>query len=108
MGRFYRHYFNRLGGAIPRPDLDYIQGQTQASTDQGNISYAMPSLNVGFRIPSDVGPHNPGFAKAARTEEAHGLALRAAKALALTGIEVLTRKGLLEEIKEEFGKIEKA
>lgn len=72
MGKSYRYWFNRLGGDIKIPELDYISGATNASTDQGNVSYAVPSLNAGFCIPSaeGFGPHNPGFTKAARTMEA--------------------------------------
>lgn len=91
-----------LGGNILPPVLDIIRGATQASTDEGNVSYAMPSLSLGLRIESEEGPHNPGFAKAARTREAHVAALRAAKALAVTGLEILTHEKLLYKAKREF------
>ena len=65
----------------------------------------MPSLSLGFRIESEEGPHNPGFAKAARTREAHVAALRAAKALAVSGLEILTDEELLKEAKREFDKM---
>ena len=42
LGRTYRDIFNRLGGELPHEDLDIIKAATQASTDQGNISCAMP------------------------------------------------------------------
>lgn len=35
MGALYRKYFTKLGGEIPIPELDSIQGMTSASTDQG-------------------------------------------------------------------------
>ena len=102
LGRVCRRAFNGLGGEIPGQDLDWIKGRSFASSDQGNVSWAMPSLSLGFRILSEEGPHNPGFAKAARTRDAHVRALRAAKALALTGLEVLTDEKLLKEAKREF------
>lgn len=109
LGRSYRHFFNRLGGNIPAPELDLIKAATQASTDQGNVSHALPSLHSSIWICSEDaegnpvgGPHTPDFEKAARTEEAHELAKRAAKALATTAIDVLTRPGFLQEIKKEF------
>lgn len=51
LGLRFRNAFNRLnhdklGGAIPAPELDTITGATMASTDQGNVSYAMPSISV--------------------------------------------------------------
>ncbi|KUJ09716.1 uncharacterized protein LY89DRAFT_597626 [Mollisia scopiformis] len=102
MGRVCRAVMNKLGSNIPTEHLDLIEGATQASTDQGNISYAMPSLSPGFRIESVEGPHNPGFAEAARTREAHDVALRVGKALAVTGLEVLSDEDLLKAVKEEF------
>ena len=114
LGRSYRHFFNRLGGKIPTPKLDIINAATQASTDQGNISYAMPSLHPNFWIRSEDkdgkqlgGPHTPNFEKAARTEESHQLAKRAAKALAAVAVDVLTRPGLLDEVKREFDKVKR-
>lgn len=109
LARSYRHAFNRLGGEIPTAELDYIVGRTQASTDQGNISYAMPSISPSFWIRSEDkngeqlgGPHSPDFEKAARTEESHKLAKRAAKALAGVAVDIFTTPGLLGEAKKEF------
>lgn len=93
---------------IPEPELDYIRGATQASTDQGNISYAMPSLSLGFEIESVEGPHNPGFATSAKTWQAHGAALRAGKALAYTGVSVLADEALLRAAKEEFEEMKRS
>jgi metal-dependent amidase/aminoacylase/carboxypeptidase family protein len=42
----YREAFNALGGEITAPELDYLTGAISASTDQGNISYAVPSISV--------------------------------------------------------------
>lgn len=109
LGRSYAHFFKRLGGHIPPEEVDYIKSATAASTDQGNISYAMPSLSPNFWIRSEDGegkqlggPHTPDFEKAARTEGAHDLAMRVGKALAATAVEVLVRPELLGEVKREF------
>ena len=102
LGKVCRKAFNDLGGDILPPELDIIYGATQASSDEGNVSYAMPSLSLGFKIESVEGPHNPGFAEAARTREAHVAALRAGKALAMTGLEILGDEKLLEAAKKEF------
>ena len=115
LGRTYRHFFSRLGGEIPTGELDFITSATQASTDQGNISYAMPSISPNFWLRSEDkdgkqlgGPHTPDFEKAARTEESHELAKRAAKALAATAVDVITRPGLLEDAKKEFDEMTRA
>ncbi|KAM7210356.1 peptidase M20 [Rhypophila decipiens] len=88
-------------------DVDEMRGMSGASSDQGDVSYALPSLMPGFEIPTgeegDVGPHNPGFARAAGTKEAYECTLRVGKALAGTAIDVLVRKDLLRDVEREFG-----
>lgn len=108
LARYYRQHFNSLGGTIPEPDIDIENGRTSASTDQGNVSYALPSIHPGFSIKSEVGPHSPAFTKASRTKDAHKKALLVGKALAATAVEVLTRPGYLQEIKDEFEKTVKS
>ncbi|KAI1092681.1 hypothetical protein F5B19DRAFT_492100 [Rostrohypoxylon terebratum] len=108
LGASYRKYFNALSPLRPIPgndDQDEVEGRTMASTDQGDISYAMPSLNAGFAIPPGPGgngPHNPEFAKAAGTRVAFERCLRVGKALAGTALDVLTEEGLLEEVKRSW------
>lgn len=105
LARTYRALFNELGGGIPGPEVDEVQGRTRASTDQGDVSYALPSLSAGFWIrPGEggSGPHSPSFEGAAGTREAFGLGLRVGKGLAGTAVEVLTREGLVEEVWREF------
>ncbi|KAI5370007.1 Putative peptidase M20, xaa-Arg dipeptidase, bacterial exopeptidase dimerization [Septoria linicola] len=103
LGQSFREAFNQLGGDIPTGDIDWLTGTTMASTDQGDISHAMPSISPNFWIRSSSGgPHTPDFEKAARTEEAHALALRVAKCLAATAIDVVTKPVLLAEVKREF------
>lgn len=68
LGSSYGRHFNALGGAIPP---EYI-AVTQASTDQGNVSHALPSLHTDFWIESEGGgPHTADFEKAARREDAY-------------------------------------
>lgn len=108
LGRVYRRWFNALDPPYRVPEneeLAEILGRTMASTDQGDVSYAMPSLHPGFSIPpgpGGQGPHNPEFAEAAGTRAAFDRCLRVAKALAGVAVEVLTEDGLLAEIKEEW------
>ncbi|KAI0152514.1 hypothetical protein F4776DRAFT_36576 [Hypoxylon sp. NC0597] len=110
LGASYRKYFNALSPPQPIPgndDLSEIEGRTMASTDQGDISYAMPSLSAGFAIqpgPGGNGPHNPEFAKAAGTRDAFERCLRVGKALAGTAVDVLTQDGFLTEVKKEWEK----
>lgn len=108
MGALYTKYYNALSPPSLIPidqDVDEIQGRSMASTDQGDISYAMPSLSPSFSVvpgPGGNGPHNPEFAEAAGTRDAFERALRVGKGLAGTAVEVLTKEGLLAEIKQEW------
>ncbi|OTB08260.1 hypothetical protein M426DRAFT_317375 [Hypoxylon sp. CI-4A] len=109
LGASYRKYFNALSPPQPIPDSDDSTeiGRTMASTDQGDISYAMPSLSAGFAIvpgPGGNGPHNPEFAQAAGTRDAFERALRVGKALAGTAVDILTQEGLLSEVKKAWRK----
>ncbi|KAH8895631.1 hypothetical protein GQ53DRAFT_640464 [Thozetella sp. PMI_491] len=88
--------------------LDVLAG---ASTDQGNVSYELPSLHPGFAIPVDVpnvGPHHPDFEKAAGAEKAFEAAMRFGRVMASTGVQILRDEKLREkmwaEYRETFGK----
>lgn len=112
LGASYARCWNSLDppGYIP---TDPVLGATEvtASTDQGNVSHCMPSLNVSFAIPPGPegnGPHSPDFASAAGTQEAFFRCLRVGKALAGTAVDVLTISGLLDQVKEQWKKDMKA
>ncbi|TDZ18985.1 Peptidase M20 domain-containing protein 2 [Colletotrichum orbiculare MAFF 240422] len=111
LGRSYTRHWNSLsaslgGGLIPTDeDVDEIRGRTMASTDQGDVSYAMPSLSAGFAIPpgkGGQGPHNPEFAEAAGTREAFEISLKVGRALAAVAVDVFTVDGMLDEVKKAW------
>jgi metal-dependent amidase/aminoacylase/carboxypeptidase family protein len=62
-----------------------------ASTDMGNVSHIVPSFHGAFVIPTtaDVACHNPKFAIAAGTRDAHTAALTCAKGMAMLALKVL-------------------
>ncbi|KAI5294617.1 hypothetical protein KEM52_003606 [Ascosphaera acerosa] len=75
-------------------------GPTGASTDQGNVSYELPSLHPVFCIPVEgkaVANHHPGFTKAGSTREAFDLTIAFACTLAATGVQVVRDAKLREE-----------
>lgn len=87
------------------PAVDLLRGQLSASTDQGDISHNMPSLNASFAIPPGLGgggPHSPGFANASGTRKAFLRCLRTGKALAGTAVDILTEDGLLAAALEQW------
>ncbi|KAH8646921.1 hypothetical protein BX600DRAFT_443889 [Xylariales sp. PMI_506] len=74
------------------------------STDQGNVSYACPSFQVGFVLDTVPGAfnHTPGFATAAATEEAHHRAMEVAKGMAATAWSVLSDDQVAAKAQNEF------
>ncbi|KAG5636875.1 hypothetical protein H0H81_006536 [Sphagnurus paluster] len=80
--------------------IDYEWGIKSASTDFGNVGYALPSLHPGFAIPTikDGGNHTIGFQQAAATEVAHYATLDVTKALAATGVRVLIDDEFLAKV----------
>ncbi|GAB0134291.1 hypothetical protein EsDP_00002669 [Epichloe bromicola] len=102
----YRRHWEALPD-VPGPPLPPPGQPTwvKASTDQGNLSHALPSMNVSFAIPpgAEAGqPHSPDFEKAAGTKEAFDRAMRVAKAMAGTALDVFITPGLLERIREQW------
>jgi amidohydrolase len=102
----YTKYWNMLPD-VPDPPIPLGEQFTfvKASTDQGNISYSMPSVNSSFSIPSGPlagPPHTPDFEKSSATKEAFDRALRVGKALAGTAVDVFSTPGLLDRIKEQW------
>lgn len=99
----YAKYWHALPDQ-PEPPLP-LPGQVswvKASTDQGNLSYHLPSMNVSFAIPAKTPPHSPDFEKASGTKTAHDRALRVAKAMAGTAVDVCAVPGLLHDVKEQW------
>lgn len=102
----YRRHWEVLPD-VPGPPLPPPGQPTwvKASTDQGNLSHALPSMNVSFAIPpgAEAGqPHSPDFEKAAGTKAAFDRAMRVAKAMAGTALDVFITPGLLERIREQW------
>ncbi len=80
-------------------------GDVNASTDMGNVSYMVPSLHPNYAIGSGEVNHTRAFTAVANTPEAHHKTLLAAKAMAYTGVDVITKEGFLDKIKDNFKKL---
>lgn len=106
----YRKYWENLpekkkpGEKIGLPkegEYTYIK----SSTDQGDISHHLPSVNASFAIPPGPErgqPHSRDFEKASGTREAFDVALKVGKALAGIAVDVFTEEGLLGEVKRQW------
>ncbi|WP_170006191.1 M20 family metallopeptidase [Bacillus fonticola] len=77
------------------------------STDAGNISQVVPTIHPYIKIgPDDLVAHTEDFKTAARSPLGDEALLKGAKALAVTGLRLLTDTTLLTNIQEEFAKNE--
>ena len=72
------------------------------STDMGDVSQVMPAIHPYLTIGKNVAGHTVEFREAALTGQGFQAMLTAAKAMALTGLEVLTTPAFLEEVRAEF------
>ncbi|KAJ3497487.1 hypothetical protein NLG97_g1865 [Lecanicillium saksenae] len=108
MADVFTRYYNNLGkdyAISTDADKDATNGKTQASTDQGDISYAMPSISPMYEIEAGEGgqgPHNPGFTASAGTKVSYDRALRVAKGLAGVAVDALRDERFLGEIKSSW------
>jgi len=75
------------------------------STDMGNVSQAVPSIHPSMAICEvSVPGHSYEFREAARSDRGDACVVAAAKAMALTAVDLLTDEALLKAAKEEFSR----
>lgn len=73
------------------------------STDMGNVSHLVPAIHPTMAIaPSDIPIHTEEFREIAGSELGHQGLLDAAKALAMTAVDVLLDMNLRQRMREEF------
>lgn len=84
--------------------IDYEWGISSASTDFGNVTYAMPAIHPGFGIPTEPqgGNHTRAFARSAASPEAHVVCLNVSKTLAAVGVRVLVDDAYFAEVRKTF------
>jgi amidohydrolase len=87
------------------PVMNASADERMGSTDMGNVSRVIPSIHPYIAIAPEGTPgHSTAFRDAAATPQAHENALVAAKAMALTAIDVLTDATVLQSARDEFEK----
>lgn len=88
LNEYMKNNFSLLGLICVKeyPD-DYADG----STDVGSVSYAAPTIQPEIQIGNCVSAHTEEFAQAAGSEYGKDMALKAAKALIMTAIDVIYR-----------------
>ena len=93
----HRLNLSKLGREVPVPETPRPMG----STDMGNVSKVVPGIHPTIAIaPPEVNGHSPQFAKYAASEAGQRAVVDAAKALAMTAIDVLTDEALRSSMRE--------
>ncbi len=73
------------------------------STDMGNVSQVIPAIHPSVAVSSpDILLHSSEFAVAAASESGHKGLLDAAKALAMTIVDLLSDSNTVKRVKDEF------
>ncbi|GAG65622.1 unnamed protein product, partial [marine sediment metagenome] len=104
LAQLFRQNVEILGRKMPLSD----PSRTFGSTDFGNVSQLVPGIHPSVAIaPVEVGVHSPQFAAAAISEAGVQGLLDAAKALAMTVVDLVANPEIVVKVKDEFaGKID--
>jgi len=99
LARLFRENMQTLGRQIKLSD----PSKTFGSTDMGNVSQIVPSIHPHIAIaPEEVVAHSPQFAQAAASEAGIKGLIDAAKALAMTVVDLVADPKILSRVKREF------
>ncbi|XP_031574744.1 peptidase M20 domain-containing protein 2-like [Actinia tenebrosa] len=102
MASLYQKNAETLG--IQFPSLAEQKAKVLGSTDMGNVSHVIPSIHPIYSIDSMAVNHSYAFTAAAGTDVAHDKTLIAAKAMAMTAVDLFCSQDLREQAKQEFTK----
>jgi len=95
----WTHHMRSLGVQV----FEARDDERVGSTDMGNVMQVLPAIHPYIAISQESIPgHSIAFREAVRGQEAHENALVAAKALALTAIDVLADPDVLRRARAEF------
>jgi metal-dependent amidase/aminoacylase/carboxypeptidase family protein len=99
MGDAFIRNLESLGEPLNPPPA----GSGQGSTDMGDVSQAVPSIHAYIQICGDkAAGHSREFAEASASKRGEEVILIAAKAMAMTAIDLFTDPDLMNRAKEEF------
>ncbi|KAL4883997.1 hypothetical protein BJY04DRAFT_20206 [Aspergillus karnatakaensis] len=81
------------------PDPEHSGG---ASTDMGNVSYAVPGFHGIFMIPTKGSNHTPEFAEGAKSPEAYKRAIECAAGIAVVACQFLEDNTFARDVRGDF------
>jgi len=101
MAELFERNLERIDFPVDPDDREAGYG----STDCGNVSQALPTIHPYIRIsPDGVPGHSREFAEWAKSPIARSGMVAAAKALAMTALDLLAQPGELQKAKDEFAR----
>ena len=95
LSRLFESNF-RLIGIEPKP-----RGDSMGSTDVGNVSHVVPTIQAYVGIGTGLATHTVEFREAAVSPEGDKAVLNGAKVMALTAVDILTDRSVLERIRKD-------
>lgn len=98
LAQAFERHLQELGWPIEPPPGRPRMG----STDMGDVSQKIPAIHPYLAIGKNIAGHTIEFREAALTEQGFRAMITAAKAMVLTGLDVLGDPAFLEEIRAEF------
>ena len=99
----YGANLQRLGRTLH--DMRNVPASVTGSTDMGNVSKIVPSIHpLIAAAPPTVPLHSTDFADCAASDTGDRAVIDGAKTLAMTALDVLCRRELLNEVKAAFAK----
>jgi metal-dependent amidase/aminoacylase/carboxypeptidase family protein len=99
LAQLYAGNMRTIGREVHFPKPDAFTG----STDMGNVSRLTPAIHPMVAIaPKEISIHSPEFALAAASEDGINGMCDAAKALAMTVVDLLSNPDTLRKVRDEF------
>jgi metal-dependent amidase/aminoacylase/carboxypeptidase family protein len=99
MAELFSANLEALGRVVTTPDLNERMG----STDMGDISHLVPAIHPYLAIaPEKIAGHTVEFREYSSSEAGKSAMLDAAKAMAMTAMDLLTNPQLIEQAKQEL------
>jgi len=96
----YKENAEAVGRSFPDLAVD-----STGSSDQGNVSWAVPAIHPTFNVGAFAINHTEAFTQVAATDAAHKAMIEVGQALAMTGVDLVLNPDLLKQAKAEFGGI---
>ncbi len=88
---------------LGEPIVPLPKGSGAGSSDIGNVSQVVPAIHPYISIcDNTIAGHSQEFAEASASKKGHEAMLTAAKALAMTSIDLFTDPEMMKQVKDEF------